>query len=133
MVDINEEMLKLNQAMKAKKGSANGLAPSPASTKYKMRYHRLFSLGNYENESIEIEDTFSNNVPDHVALITLKTRVLELQKAGYLGKKVPVNNPIIYPPLDPSVISGFPIHNGQFGEVHGQSNTPVLDSESHPF
>lgn len=71
-------------------------APVPESytginSTYKViRYHRLFNLGNYENESIDVEEAFSKTMPDHVCVIMLKQRVEALKLGGVIGKKTEV-------------------------------------------
>jgi hypothetical protein len=50
--------------------------PAPAPQSFIMRYHRLFNLGNFQNEAIEIERSFPDGVSPVEALKYLKNEVI---------------------------------------------------------
>lgn len=54
---------------------------------YKLRYHRLFSLGNFENESIDLEREFPADVSPVLALQQLKVEVVTIQEMLVCMKK----------------------------------------------
>lgn len=55
---------------------------------YTMRYHQLFNLGNFQNESIDIERTFPPEVDSVEALKLLKVEVLGIRKRVAVEEKL---------------------------------------------
>lgn len=54
-----------------------------------IRYSRLFNLGNYENEKIELEEEFASGVSDEIAISTLKKRVEAMhQRSTQLDEEI---------------------------------------------
>lgn len=58
-----------------------------ASNCRKVKYSKLFSLGNYENEKIELEDYFDYNLDDELVITSLHERVEDMHKTLELKRK----------------------------------------------